>query len=142
MLGGLASAFRRDEVLVTIVESADRQNVDAVSSSDSVLRQFPLGQPWTYIASVSLAVFLFVADIVLPRGATVAIGYCLVSVLATGTRRRGFLLGISIVCTILTWGGFLWQVLAAKPHFAIHNRHQPVCHHFDVVSSIDRTTMM
>jgi signal transduction histidine kinase len=78
----------------------------AVSGSKPLLRQLPLQQPWAYIASISLAIFLFIADAALPRGATAAIGYCLVSVLAAGARQRGFLLGITTACTFLTWGGF------------------------------------
>jgi signal transduction histidine kinase len=81
----------------------------ALSASEPLLRELPLQQPWAYIASISLAIFLFIADAALPRGATAAIGYCLVSVLAAGARQRGFLLGITIACTFLTWGGFFLE---------------------------------
>jgi signal transduction histidine kinase len=85
------------------------QDDGAVSGSKTLLRELPLQQPWAYIASISLAIFLFIADAALPRGATAAIGYCLVSVLAAGARQRGFLLGITIACTFLTWGGFFLE---------------------------------
>jgi signal transduction histidine kinase len=95
-------------------ESADRHDGE-VSGSKPLLPQSPQQQPWAYIASISLAFFLFIADTALPRGATAAIGYCLVSVVAAGTRQRGFLLGITIVCTLLTWGGFFLEPPGSLP---------------------------
>ena len=94
--------------------STDRLN-GALSECEPLLRQSPLEQPWAYIASISLAFFLFIADTALPRGATAAIGYCLVSVVAAGTRQRGFLLGITIACTLLTWGGFFLEPPGSLP---------------------------
>jgi|ERR1700686_4372123 len=102
-------------------ESADRHD-SAVSGSKPLLRQSPLQQPWAYIASISLAIFLFIADAVLPRGATAAIGYCLVSVLAAGARQRGFLLGITIACTFLTWGGFFLEPPGSLPWMSAFDR--------------------
>jgi signal transduction histidine kinase len=49
---------------------------------------------------------VFVADAILPRGATAAIGYCAVPAVAAGTRRIGFVLSMMAVCTVLTWTAF------------------------------------
>lgn len=86
---------------------------------ESILRRFPLVQQWMYLASVGFVVLLFVADVSLPRGATAAIGYCVVPVMAIGTSRTGFLFGMTCLCTILTWvayvlepaGGLWWASL-------------------------------
>jgi signal transduction histidine kinase len=102
-------------------ESTDRHK-GALSASEPLLRQSPLQHPWAHIASISLAVFLFIADARLPRGATAAIGYCLVSVVAAGTRQRGFLLGITIVCTLLTWGGFFLEPPGSLPWISAFER--------------------
>jgi signal transduction histidine kinase len=53
-----------------------------------------------------LTAIFFAADLILPRGATVAIGYCVVPAVAAGTRRRGFLFGMTVACTVLTWIAF------------------------------------
>jgi signal transduction histidine kinase len=72
----------------------------------SKLRPFALDRRWMYLSSVGTVVLLFVADMVLPRGATAAVGYCLIPVLAVGTRRSEFLIGATILCTLLTWVAF------------------------------------
>src|SRR5438128_12490816 len=60
----------------------------------------------SYIGCVIIIAASFLADIVLPRGATPAIGYCLVPALAraAGQRLLVFLTGF---CTALTWIGYL-----------------------------------
>lgn len=68
------------------------------------LLSWPSG--WAYVSSVALTIVFFVADVILPRGATVAIGYCVVPGVAAGTRRLGFLYGMTITCTVLTWMAF------------------------------------
>ena len=54
-------------------------------------------------------ILCFVVDIILPRGATAAIGYCLVPVLARPLRRRGPLLLLTGICTVLTWIGYGYE---------------------------------
>src|SRR2546430_1015874 len=73
------------------------------------LHQFTARELWTAVACGAVAASLFVGDLLIPRGATPAIGYCAIPVLATGARRRGFLLGMTIVCTVLTWLGYLYE---------------------------------
>lgn len=61
---------------------------------------------------VTMAAF-FVADILLPRGATAAIGYCLIPVLARKLGDRRFLIVVTGICTVLTWIGFLFEAPGA-----------------------------
>ena len=70
------------------------------------LRQFWWSRGWSYLLTGVLTTIFFAADLILPRGATVAIGYCIVPAVAAGTRRRGFLVGMTIACTVLTWIAF------------------------------------
>jgi signal transduction histidine kinase len=74
------------------------------------------GQLWwsptsAYVLSVAATIIFFVLDVILPRGATVAIGYCVVPAVAAGTRRLRFLLGMTLTCTVLTWAGFFLEPL-------------------------------
>ena len=68
----------------------------------------PPGLP-SYTACFLIIVLSFVVDILLPRGATPAIGYCLVPVLARTSRRGWLLLLLTGICTILTWMGYLME---------------------------------
>jgi signal transduction histidine kinase len=70
------------------------------------LRQFWCSRRWSYVVCCALTTIFFAADLVLPRGATVAIGYCVVPAVAAGTRRRGLPFGMTIACTVLTWIAF------------------------------------
>jgi signal transduction histidine kinase len=65
--------------------------------------QFSFSPRWAFLGSAAIIVCLFAADVVLPRGATVAIGYCLVPALMAGKCSRRFLLGMVIFCTLATW---------------------------------------
>jgi signal transduction histidine kinase len=64
----------------------------------------------------------FAADIVLPRGATPAIGYCLVLVLARATDRRGFLLAMTGICSALTWVGYAVEPAGAAWWMSVFER--------------------
>ena len=55
-----------------------------------------------YAASIALTILFFGADLLLPRGATPAIGYCLVLIVAAEARRQSFLLGMTVACSLLT----------------------------------------
>ena len=67
------------------------------------------GGPWAYVFSVAVAIALLLADLALPRGATAAIGYCLIPLLAAATGRTRFLLGMTIACSALTWIGYFLE---------------------------------
>jgi signal transduction histidine kinase len=62
------------------------------------------------VALATAAAFVFfVADILVPRGATVAIGYALVPALAGGSGRRSFIFWITAICTVLAWAGYVLE---------------------------------
>jgi signal transduction histidine kinase len=63
----------------------------------------------SYAICFAIMVLSFVVDIMLPRGATAAIGYCLIPVLARAPRRGWFLLSLTGLCTLLTWIGYLLE---------------------------------
>jgi len=71
--------------------------------------------PWlqSYAMCLGIMVISFALDITLPRGATAAIGYCLVPVLARSSRRRWLLLFLTGLCTILTWIGYVFEPAGA-----------------------------
>lgn len=62
-----------------------------------------------FVLAVAAAVLFFIADVLLPRGATPAIGYALVPVLAVGSRSRAFMFWMAAVCTVLTWAGYFLE---------------------------------
>src|SRR5690242_20272936 len=76
---------------------------------------------WRFACVVVTAIF-FLADFVLPRGATPAIGYCLVPVLARGTGRRSFVLWFTGICTVLTWIGFFVEPAGASLWMSVFDR--------------------
>src|SRR3954451_23288480 len=61
------------------------------------------------VLAVAAAAFFFIMDLLVPRGATPAIGYTLVFVLASRSRKRGFLLGMAGACIALTWVGYFLE---------------------------------
>lgn len=65
---------------------------------------------------------VFVADIVLPRGATVAIGYCLVPVLARRLGDRRLLIVVTGICTVLTWIGYVLEPTGAAWWMSMFDR--------------------
>jgi two-component system CheB/CheR fusion protein len=61
------------------------------------------------LLAVVAAAFFFVLDMLVPRGATPAIGYTLVFVLASRSRDRALLLGMAVGCIALTWVGYFLE---------------------------------
>ncbi len=74
-----------------------------------LLGRLTSGRPWLYLASLGIVIPLFIADVLLPRGETAAIGYCVAPALAVGTRRPVFFFGVMCLCTVLTWGAFFLE---------------------------------
>jgi len=66
-----------------------------------------------YFATFALMLVFFGADLLLPRGATPAIGYCLVLVVAVGARRPGFSIATAVACSLLTWTGYFLEPIGA-----------------------------
>jgi two-component system CheB/CheR fusion protein len=74
------------------------------------------------VLAVAAAAMFFVLDMLLPRGATPAIGYSLVFVLASRSRKRAFLLGIAGACVILTWVGYFLEPSGAQWWMSVFDR--------------------
>ncbi len=74
------------------------------------------------MAPGAIAALLFVGDLLIPRGATPAIGYCVIPVLAGVARRGDFLIGMTIVCTILTWVGYFFEPPGAAAWMSVFDR--------------------
>jgi light-regulated signal transduction histidine kinase (bacteriophytochrome) len=55
------------------------------------------------VLCVAATAVLFTADVLTPRGVTPTIGYCIVPLLAVQTGRRWFIVGMTGLCTVLTW---------------------------------------
>ena len=89
---------------------------------DAELNPLVKEQSWPYVASVVVVILCMVADLFLPQGATPAIGYVVVPLLAVRTHRRGFLLWITSVCTALTWGAYLLEPPGEALWFSIFER--------------------
>src|SRR5689334_18212869 len=63
---------------------------------------------WHAVMFIVVAASLLL-DIILPRGATAAIGYAIVPVLAAVHRSTRFVLLMTALCTVLTWTGYLLE---------------------------------
>lgn len=80
--------------------------------------------PWlqSYATCLVIMAVTFAVDIMVPRGATAAIGYCLVPVLARPPRRRWLLLLLTGLCTILTWIGYFLEPAGAIWWMSVFDR--------------------
>jgi len=75
------------------------------------------------ILGIFAAIGLFlVLDLVLPRGATAAIGYALVPVMAAVKRRSRFVFALTILCTGLTWIGYFFEPPGSAWWFSVFDR--------------------
>jgi two-component system CheB/CheR fusion protein len=74
------------------------------------------------VLGVTAAGFIFIADVLLPRGATAAIGYTLVFVLASRSRHRALLLGMAVGCIALTWVGYFLEPSGAQWWMSVFDR--------------------
>jgi signal transduction histidine kinase len=82
-----------------------------------------LSKPFVSTAfSVALVLVLLSIDLVLPRGATAAIGYCIIVVMVAGTGRGGLLIWLTFACTILTWAGFAFEPAGASAWMSAFDR--------------------
>lgn len=75
-----------------------------------------------FLVTLLAASFFFVADLLIPRGATPAIGYTLVVVLASRNRKRAIILGMVCLCTALTWIGYVLEPAGAPGWMSIFDR--------------------
>ena len=97
-----------------------RSELPPLVAVDGVARFFPyLVSHVVYL--VTMVVF-FVADLALPRGATAAIGYCFVPVLARRLGDRRFLILVTGICTILTWIGYIFEPAGGARWMSLFDR--------------------
>ena len=111
--------------MIAAVHTGEQGSIPALSEQSSEIlpaRPVALDQAGTlrwwrpYGACFLIIGLSFATDAILPRGATAAIGYCLVPVLAGVLRRLQILVILTAICTLLTWvgyflepaGGFWW----------------------------------
>jgi len=89
---------------------------------EAVLRRFTNTSVWPVVLSITITICFFLADLLLPRGATPAIGYCLVPVIAVGLGRRDFLIAMMIACTVLTWVGYVLEPAGGPAWMSVFER--------------------
>jgi signal transduction histidine kinase len=82
---------------------------DRPLGGNGLLQAFWFSTRWPYAASFALSMGLFVGDIFMPRNASVAIGYCLVPLVAAASRSRRFVSDITMLCTVTTWLDFFFE---------------------------------
>jgi two-component system CheB/CheR fusion protein len=115
-------------VVGAMMKSADAVNAVAKLQRDPEAGVGPqsvqllLPSAFASVLAVAAAVVFAIADFLLPRGATAAIGYTLVFVLASRGRRREFLLIMAGVCIFLTWTGYLLEPPGAPAWSSIFDR--------------------
>jgi signal transduction histidine kinase len=91
----------------------ESSEADFPARSPMKARNFPTGGAWYFFGTMALILVFFAADLLLPRGATPAIGYCLALVAAVGARHRGFSIGVAVSCSLLTWAGYFLEPAGA-----------------------------
>jgi signal transduction histidine kinase len=101
---------------VTHVDTAKPTTEVRPDQSLSVKRAFTLGRV-SFVLALLVAAISFVGDTLVPRGATPAIGYALVPVLAGACRKRRILLGLTAACTLLTWAGLFLEPPSDTPQW-------------------------
>jgi signal transduction histidine kinase len=85
-------------------------------------RLIPSHRFFWYAATFAVIVVSLLLDIVLPRGATAAIGYAIVPVLAAVHRKAGFILAMTALCTLLTWLGYFVEPAGIGWWFSLFDR--------------------
>lgn len=93
-----------------------------VPARESSIRQLLSGRFNFYTANLVIMVGSLTADILLPRGATAAIGYCLVPILACAGGNRRILFTLTGVCTALTWLGYILERAGNPPWMSVFER--------------------
>ncbi len=78
--------------------------------------------PLIVLSCVAVAAVLFTADVLTPRGVTPTIGYCVVPLLAVQTGRRWFTIGMTGLCTLLTWVVYFLEPPGAPAWMSVFER--------------------
>lgn len=98
------------------------KTADEPPSALEQLPQFWFPPRWAFALGLGLSLVLFVVDVILPRGATVSIGYCAVPAIAAGTRSRRVLVGMASLCTVLNWLARSWEPVIYSAWEPLFNR--------------------
>jgi signal transduction histidine kinase len=78
--------------------------------------------PLMVASCVAVAALLFTADVLTPSGVTPTIGYCVVPLLAVQTGRRWFIVGMTGLCTLLTWVVYFLEPPGAPAWMSVFER--------------------
>ncbi len=98
-----------------------RSQLPSALCGDVPRKPLPYGLE-THAPYVVAILAFFAADVLLPRGATSAIGYCLVPVLARRLGERRRLLVLTGICTLLTWVGYVLEPPGAAWWMSVFDR--------------------
>lgn len=74
------------------------------------------------VLCLAVTAVLFIADVLTPRGVTPTIGYCVVPLLAVQAGRRWFTLGMTGLCTLLTWVVYFLEPEGAPAWMSVFER--------------------
>src|SRR3954467_15074723 len=87
------------------------------------MRTLALRRPLVVLAvGAGISALVFVLDVALPRGATAAIGYCIVPILVGATRRLRALIVATILCVLLAWLGYILEPAGAARWMSVFDR--------------------
>ena len=104
------------------IATEELQHSRSVPASLRTKHGFAIDRLLPHAAPVLIIIVSFVADVLMPRGATAAIGYCLVPVLARAARRPRLLFFLTGICTILTWVGYVLEPPGAAWWMSLFDR--------------------
>jgi len=76
----------------------------------------------TVVLVPCVAAVVFALDVALPRGATAAIGYCVIPLLINASRSPRMLIGATAACVLLTWIGYMLEPLGAERWMSVFDR--------------------
>ena len=81
-----------------------------------------ISNPLIIVACLAIAGVLFMVNVLTPAGATPAIGYSVIPLLAVQTGRRWFILGMMGICTVFTWAAYFIEPPGAPDWVSIFER--------------------
>jgi len=95
---------------------------DELSRTTRTVAAKELTRPLMVASCVAVAAVLFTADVLTPSGVTPTIGYCVVPLLAVQTGRRWFIVGMTGLCTLLTWVVYFLEPPGAPAWMSVFER--------------------
>ncbi len=101
---------------------AVRSHTASRGSSSDWWERWQQYRPFWHAATFAIVIAALLLDLMLPRGATAAIAYAIVPVLAAVHRDMRLLLLMTALCTVLTWTGYLLEPPGSAWWFSIFDR--------------------